>query len=158
MTPTTLAALTRILVSVAALAIALSVQKAAAVTVEGVWALLRAQAEQGDATAQVIVGSMYSNGEGVPEDDTEAVRWYRLAAEQGHAGAQDNLAGMLALGHGVPPDMVQAYAWSSVAAAQGYVQAKKLKEILAEEMTRPQIDEAQKLSREYWDLYVVPFQ
>ena len=29
--------------------------------------------------------------EGVPEDDAEAVRWYRKAAEQGHAGAQYNL-------------------------------------------------------------------
>ena len=26
---------------------------------------------------------MYANGEGVPEDDAEAVRWYRLAAEDG---------------------------------------------------------------------------
>ena len=29
--------------------------------------------------------------EGVPEDDKEAVKWYRLAAEQGHAKAQFNL-------------------------------------------------------------------
>ncbi|MBN4047960.1 SEL1-like repeat protein [bacterium AH-315-O15] len=28
---------------------------------------------------------MYENGEGVPEDYTEAVRWYRLAADQGRA-------------------------------------------------------------------------
>jgi len=34
---------------------------------------------------------MYANGRGVPEDDAEAVRWYRLAAEQGHAHAQYNL-------------------------------------------------------------------
>ena len=34
---------------------------------------------------------MYSRGEGVPEDEAEAVRWYRLAAEQGDALAQTNL-------------------------------------------------------------------
>jgi len=34
---------------------------------------------------------MYDNGEGVPQDYKEAVRWYRLSAEQGHAGAQSNL-------------------------------------------------------------------
>jgi TPR repeat protein len=28
-------------------------------------------------------GLMYANGEGVPEDDVEAVRLYRLAADQG---------------------------------------------------------------------------
>ena len=45
----------------------------------------RVQAEAGDASAQFNLGVMYDNGEGVPEDDAEAVRWYRMAAEQGNA-------------------------------------------------------------------------
>ena len=49
---------------------------------------LRARAEQGDAEAQFNLGVMYSNGEGVPQDDAEAVRWYRLAAAQGYARAR----------------------------------------------------------------------
>ena len=44
-------------------------------------------AEQGDAVAQFYLGVMYANGEGVIEDDKEAVKWYRLAAEQGFAQA-----------------------------------------------------------------------
>jgi len=52
---------------------------------------LRALAEQGDAGAQVNLGVLYANGEGVPLDDAESVRWYRLAADQGHAGAQHYL-------------------------------------------------------------------
>ena len=36
----------------------------------------------------VQLGVMYSDGQGVPQNDAEAVRWYRLAAEQGHAEAQ----------------------------------------------------------------------
>ena len=40
-------------------------------------------AEQGDAFAQFSLGIMYDNGEGVPQDYAEAVKWYRLAAEQG---------------------------------------------------------------------------
>ena len=43
----------------------------------------RHAAEQGDAAAQHTLGIMYANGLGVPQDDAEAVRWYRLAAEQG---------------------------------------------------------------------------
>ena len=43
-------------------------------------------ADQGHAGAQYNLGIMYANGYGVPEDDAEAVRWYRLAADQGHAG------------------------------------------------------------------------
>jgi TPR repeat protein len=46
---------------------------------------LRVQAEQGLARAQYNLGVMYETGEGVPEDDVEAVRWWRMAAEQGDA-------------------------------------------------------------------------
>ena len=46
---------------------------------------VRSCAEQGDAGAQFALGFMYATGEGVLEDDVEAVRWYRLAAEQGLA-------------------------------------------------------------------------
>ena len=49
-------------------------------------------AEQGDAIAQYNLGVMYTTGEGVPENDAEAVRWYRLAAEQGDKLAQLDLA------------------------------------------------------------------
>ena len=42
-----------------------------------------AQAEQGHAPSQAGLGFMYREGQGVPQDDAEAARWYRLAAEQG---------------------------------------------------------------------------
>jgi TPR repeat protein len=34
---------------------------------------------------------MYGTGTGVPQDDDEAVKWYRKAAEQGHAVAKQRL-------------------------------------------------------------------
>jgi len=34
-----------------------------------------------DAGAQYALGVSYANGEGVPEDSKEAVKWYRLATE-----------------------------------------------------------------------------
>ena len=36
----------------------------------------RRLAEQGDADAQLNLGFMYATGEGVPQDATEAARWY----------------------------------------------------------------------------------
>ncbi len=39
----------------------------------------RPLAEQGDASAQTSLGVMYANGLGVPQDDTEAIKWYRKA-------------------------------------------------------------------------------
>ncbi len=41
---------------------------------------MKALAEQGNAAAQFNLGEMYNNGQGVRQDDSEAVKWYRLAA------------------------------------------------------------------------------
>ena len=110
---------------------------------------VRPCAEQGDAMAQYNLGVMYANGEGVPEDDVEAVRWYRLAAEQGDADAQSNLGLMYDHGEGVPEDDVLAYMWWNLAAAQGNANAQGNKDIIEKRMTREQIGEAQRLSREW---------
>ena len=96
---------------------------------------------------------MYARGEGVLEDDVEAVRWYRLAAEQGHAGAQANLGFMYSNGAGVPEDAVLAYMWWNLAAAQGHEAAQGNKDIAEEEMTREQIAEGQRLSREWLEAH-----
>ena len=118
----------------------------------------RKAAEQGDADAQYSLGVMLDNGAGVPEDDAAAVRWYRKAAEQGDADAQHKLGRMYADGAGVSQDNVSAYAWASVAAAQGLIDAKVLKAFISRHLDRPMIDQAQELSRTFWDLHVVPFQ
>ena len=39
--------------------------------------LWKPMAEQGNASAQYYLGVMYANGFGVPEDDKQAVKWYR---------------------------------------------------------------------------------
>lgn len=48
-------------------------------------------AEAGNADAQSSLGYRYENGNGVPEDVTEARKWYRKAAGQGNGNAQANL-------------------------------------------------------------------
>ncbi len=68
----------------------------------------RPLAGQGNALAQLNLGSMYAAGQGVPQDDAEAARWYRKAAEQGDASAQYNLALMYYNGQGVPQDYAEA--------------------------------------------------
>ena len=67
---------------------------------------------------------MYANGQGVPQDYVEAVKWYRRAAAQGHASAQFNLGNMYANGQGVPQDYVEAVKWYRRAAAQGDASAQ----------------------------------
>ena len=71
----------------------------------------KARAEAGNAFAQASLGVMYHYGEGVPENDTEAVKWFRLAAEQGEAAAQFNLGSSYANGEGVPENDTEAVKW-----------------------------------------------
>jgi len=78
--------------------------------------LNRPLAEQGNALGQLKLGIMYATGRGVPKDDVQAVKWYRLAAEQGYADAQCLLGLMYATGNGVPKDEVQAVEWFLIAA------------------------------------------
>ena len=91
---------------------------------EAINALFRLAAEQGHASAQYNLGVMYATGEGVPEDDAEAVRWYRMAAEQSNASAQYNLGVMYYTGEGVPGDDAEAARWYRMAAEQGYASAQ----------------------------------
>ncbi len=79
----------------------------------------RKAAEQGHASAQSNLGTMYRNGRGVTQDDQQAVAWYRKAAAQGNAYAQNNLGWMYQNGRGVTQDDQQAVAWYQKAAAQG---------------------------------------
>ncbi|HHF4137034.1 TPA: tetratricopeptide repeat protein, partial [Haemophilus influenzae] len=55
-------------------------------------------AEQGYAKAQFNLGVMYAKGQGVKQDDFEAVKWFRKAAEQGYAEAKFNLGHMYSKG------------------------------------------------------------
>ena len=75
--------------------------------------------DRGDASAQYHLGVMYDTGEGVPQDFSEAIKWFRKAADQGNAYAQHNLGVMHDIGRGVPHDDVEAATWYRKAADQG---------------------------------------
>src|SRR5215831_20544222 len=45
-------------------------------------------AEQGHAESQYLLSTMYDDGQGLPQDSTQAAYWEHKAAEQGHAYAQ----------------------------------------------------------------------
>ena len=108
----------------------------------------RPLAEQGLAKAQHNLGLMYENGQGVPEDDKEAVKWYRMAAEQGDASAQNNLGLMYAKGEGVPMDGAVAYMWFNIAATAGDQNALYNRNRVQKHLTPEQIAEGQRLSRQ----------
>jgi hypothetical protein len=110
---------------------------------------LQVLAEQGNMIARFELGTRYENGEGVPENDVEAVRWYRKAADQGYAAAQGSLGRMFGVGAGMPKSNIEAYKWFSLAAAQGNAGARTNKEIVARAMTPDQIAEAEQLAAQW---------
>ena len=61
----------------------------------------------------------YLNGEGVPQDDAQALIWFRKAAEQREPTAQFEIGQAYANGRGVPRDDAQAIIWYRKAADQG---------------------------------------
>ena len=97
---------------------------------------------------------MYAAGEGLPQDELQAMRWYRRAAEQGSVAAQARLADMFAEGRGVPRDQVQAHTWFNLAAARASgedrTRYENARDLIAEQMTSAQIAAAQRRARE-WD-------
>ena len=80
---------------------------------------LQVLAAQGNLEAQARLGMSYDTGRGVPEDNEEALRWYRLAAEQGDIGTQIILGLMYSSGDGVSQDYAEAVRWFRLAAEQG---------------------------------------
>ncbi len=115
---------------------------------------LRPLAEQGDAVAQTLLGSMYMNGEGVARDWAEAAKWFHLAAEQGQDVAQFSLGVMYTCSLCGFLDYVQAHKWYSLAAARPspgkfHDSAIESRDKVEAKMSPAQVTEAQRLAREW---------
>ncbi len=85
---------------------------------------LQAAANNGDANAQFSLGFLYEQGQGVPQNYTQAAFWYLKAADQGYAMAQFNLGNLYEQGQGAPQDDTQATSWWRKAADQGFAAAQ----------------------------------
>ena len=95
---------------------------------------------------------MYDQGLGLQEDDTEAVKWYRVAAEGGYVAAQIGLAAMYDEGSGTALDKAEAVRWYRRAAEQDNVDAQyNLGLAYARgEFTSVEIDEPQPCGFQNW--------
>ena len=107
------------------------------------------KAEQGNASAQNNLGVLYVKGEGVLQDYKKGVYWYSKAAEQGHTKAQFNLGNRYRKGEGVLQDYVMAHMFFNIAGANGDKDGSKYRDNVAKEMNSSQIQEAQRLAREW---------
>ena len=79
----------------------------------------RPLAERGDGVAQLRLSVMYAEGQGVPKDDAESLKWGQLAAENGIVTAQLIMGARYNEGRGVPKDPGAALNWFKKAANKG---------------------------------------
>ena len=116
----------------------------------GALAIWEPLAEQGDVNMQLLLGSIYDLGQGVPQDDAEAVKWYERAATQGSAKGQYQLGAVYVRSAQVK-DPFQGYKWLTIAAntlasgPQGGVtadQATTLRTLIEGELNKDQIAKA----------------
>ena len=89
-------------------------------------AKFRPLAEHGHAAAQTSLGVIYYQGQGVPADYPEAVKWYKLAAAQGYSDALYNMGIAYAEGKGVEKNAQEALRWYRMAGDAGHSGAQFL--------------------------------
>ena len=67
---------------------------------------------------------MYAEGQGVAQNDKQAMAWFQKAANQNNPLAQFNLGNVYREGRGVAQNYQQALAWYQKAANQGLASAQ----------------------------------
>ena len=85
--------------------------------------------------------------------DIDSLAQYERDAKEGRAEALYNLGLAYSTGQGVTIDMVAAHKWFNLAAVRGMEAAKNWRNQVASEMTTGQIAEAQRLAREWLNIF-----
>ena len=85
---------------------------------------LKPLAAEGDAKSQHVLGRIYEDGKGVPQNYKTAFKWFRLVAEQRFASAQYLVGRMYYYGKGVPKNYKKAFKWFTLSAERGVPDAQ----------------------------------
>jgi uncharacterized protein len=86
--------------------------------------LLGTLADQDNTYAERLLGIMYIQGRGVPQDYALGMRWMRIAANKGLADAQNWVGILYQRSWGVERNEAEAVKWFRLAADQGLVAAQ----------------------------------
>lgn len=90
--------------------------------------MLMPLANGGNSLAQFRLGMLYYHGQGVPEDEAQAIHWWRKAAAQGYTEAMFQLGSAYLFGSQtakiVPDPDREAATWYFQAASAGHAEAQ----------------------------------
>ena len=106
-------------------------------------------AESGHAAAQYNIGVMHEWGNGVPQDNSQALKWYKRSAELFHKDAQNNLGALYSKGEGTEQSFVEALKWFLISAENRSEGGQKNIRILEKRMNYEKISQAQKLANDW---------
>jgi TPR repeat protein len=83
----------------------------------------RLAAEMGETYSAMVLGRMYNEGEGIPQDRSEALRWFRLMGDHAIEESDTNLMRHLGLAYSFPNgilvDQTESFRWYQEAADRG---------------------------------------
>lgn len=82
---------------------------------------LKRSASARHSSSQYALGCIFRDGNGVPQDYSEAMKWYKLASNQGHKKAQYEMAVLFENGKGIPKD----YRYAKGSAKKYYYRSAK---------------------------------
>jgi uncharacterized protein len=102
-------------------------------------------AKHGHGDAQFALATMYEHGRGVLQDFSKAARLYQASAKAGNKQAHVMLGELYARMEKV----VLAHKWFNLGAADNRSGAAERRDRIATRMTPAQIEQAQRLAREY---------
>ncbi len=119
-----------------------------------------ALAENGDSGAMIILGRLLDQGEGLSRDYTKAMDWYVKAFAKQNGDAFNYIGVLYRDGLGVPQNREIAYAlfwisyWEGLGSEAAQIRNARNLEKTAQQLTKPQIEETLKMTREYIVAYV----
>lgn len=92
---------------------------------------IRKAAENGEVKAQLLLGTMYEDGNGIKRDLIAAASWFKLAAQEGNPEAEYKYALCLIYGKGVLRDFNSGIKWLVSSSINGKEKATLLLEVLS---------------------------
>ena len=105
---------------------------------------LRARAVGGDLRSQYTLGRAYVEGKGVERDDSEALKFFKMAADQGHPESQLMVGNLLMYGRGVDHDVSKAEVYYEASAREGLVKGQYAYGLILLNKKPSQVEEAEK--------------
>jgi Sel1 repeat len=106
------------------------------------------------AESEYLAGRACDEGDGVPKNDTQAIRWWTRAAERRYQHAMYDLGWVYANDESVHKDYIKAHMWFTISTecqhpVDGYCLFNPAGGVNLERMTPEEIAEAERLAREW---------